>query len=74
MRPKPDDRLNDCFGLFDPSAPIPGAPHEAFTFDADQARKSMRKLAELDPRFAWPGHYGPLTGDVQAELKLAAKN
>jgi glyoxylase-like metal-dependent hydrolase (beta-lactamase superfamily II) len=72
------DRLaisNDCFAMFDPQTSIPGrprVPHPAFNFDTDQARESIRKLAALDPAVAWPGHFGPLRGDVRATLERVA--
>jgi glyoxylase-like metal-dependent hydrolase (beta-lactamase superfamily II)/predicted ester cyclase len=50
----------------------PQLPHPAFTLDADHARASLRKLADLEPAAAWPGHLGPLTGDVAAQLRAAA--
>ena len=72
------DRLaitNDCFALFDPALPFPGKPripHEAFNWSTDEVRNSIRKLAALDPRTCWPGHYGPLEGDVRAKLEAIA--
>jgi hydroxyacylglutathione hydrolase len=69
------DRLaltNDCFALFDPALPVPGkprVPHPAFNWSTERARESIRKLAELEPATCWPGHYGPLTGDVKARLE-----
>jgi hydroxyacylglutathione hydrolase len=69
------DRLaisNDCFALFDPALPIggkPRLPHPAFNWSTDRARESIRKLAALEPARAWPGHYGPLIGDVRAQLE-----
>lgn len=72
------DRLaitNDCFALFDPALPRPGrprVPHPAFNWDTERARQSMRKLAGLNPSSCFPGHYGPLTGDVAARLEAAA--
>lgn len=71
------DRLaltNDCFALFDPNLPRPGkprVPHPAFNWSTDAARESIRKLAALEPATCWPGHYGPLTGDVRAKLSAA---
>jgi steroid delta-isomerase-like uncharacterized protein len=72
------DRLaltSDCFYVIDPEtsrkAP-PGAPHEAFNEDTEQARASIRKVAALAPSAAWPGHADPLTGDVRAQLERAA--
>jgi glyoxylase-like metal-dependent hydrolase (beta-lactamase superfamily II) len=73
------DRLaitNDCFALFDPALPRPGAPrvpHPAFNASTEQARDSIRKLAALDPASCWPGHFGPLTGDCRAQLEAAAR-
>ncbi|UGS34109.1 MBL fold metallo-hydrolase [Capillimicrobium parvum] len=66
---------SDCFYLIDPQTGRPGParmPHEAFNFDTAQARRSIRKIAALDPAVACPGHLGPLTGDVRAELERAA--
>jgi hypothetical protein len=63
---------NDCFALFDPNLPRPGkprVPHPAFNWSTDAARESIRKLAKLKPAVCWPGHYGPLTGDVGARLE-----
>ena len=47
-------------------------PHPAFNQDTDQARESIRKLAALDLQTVWPGHAGPVTGDVRAQLEHAA--
>jgi glyoxylase-like metal-dependent hydrolase (beta-lactamase superfamily II)/predicted ester cyclase len=72
------DRLaltTDCFYVadVDTSRPQPPAPApDAFNQDTAQARESIRKLAELDPAACWPGHLGPLTGDVRAQLERAA--
>jgi glyoxylase-like metal-dependent hydrolase (beta-lactamase superfamily II) len=72
------DRLalaNDCFAMFDALtlAPRPASvPHPAFNWSTEAARVSMRKLAALQPAAAWPGHRGPLTGDVAAILTEAA--
>jgi steroid delta-isomerase-like uncharacterized protein len=72
------DRLalcSDAFYVLDPQTGIRGAPrvpHPAFNADTEQARASMRKLAGLEPATAWPGHAGPLTGDVAAQLRRAA--
>lgn len=69
------DRLalsNDCFALFDPALPRPGKPripHPAFNWSTERCRESVAKLAELKPATCWPGHYGPLTGDVEAQLR-----
>jgi hypothetical protein len=43
------------------------------TMNVAQARSSIRKLAELRPAIACPGHLGPLTGPaVVAQLEAAA--
>lgn len=50
----------------------PRTPHVAYNLDDEQARKSIRKLAALDPRAVWPGHANPVTGDCRAQLESAA--
>jgi hydroxyacylglutathione hydrolase len=51
----------------------PSVPLDAYNLDTAQARRSIRKLAELRPAIACPGHLGPLTGpDVVAQLEAAA--
>jgi steroid delta-isomerase-like uncharacterized protein len=72
------DRLalvSDCVYTLDPLTGIKGpprVPHPAFNADTEQARASIRKLAELDPASVWAGHADPVTGDVGAELERAA--
>jgi glyoxylase-like metal-dependent hydrolase (beta-lactamase superfamily II)/predicted ester cyclase len=72
------DRLaltNDCFAMFDvyTGRPAPPAiPHTAFNFSTEQCRESARKLAALEPATCWPGHHGPLTGDVRGTLERIA--
>ncbi|MGA2925515.1 MAG: ester cyclase [Solirubrobacteraceae bacterium] len=72
------DRLalvSDCIHTLDPQTGIKGAPripHPAFDLDEEQARSSVRKLAELEPSAAWLGHAEPVTGDVRAQLEQAA--
>jgi glyoxylase-like metal-dependent hydrolase (beta-lactamase superfamily II)/predicted ester cyclase len=72
------DRLalvSDCFYTLDPQTGIKGearVPHRAFNLDTEQARESIRKLAELAPAAAWPGHADALTGDVGSQLQRAA--
>jgi glyoxylase-like metal-dependent hydrolase (beta-lactamase superfamily II) len=74
------DRLaltSDCFYTLDPQTGRPGhprLPHRAFNQDSEQARASIRKLAEMEPAAAWPGHAEPLTGDVRGALERAAAN
>jgi glyoxylase-like metal-dependent hydrolase (beta-lactamase superfamily II) len=51
----------------------PQVPEPAFNQDTEQARASIRKLAALEPAAAWPGHAGPLTGDVRSALERAAE-
>lgn len=72
------DRLalvSDCFYMtdmwgHDQPASVPLAAYNA---DTAQARASIRALADLEPRVAWPGHRGPLEGpDVVAQLRRAA--
>jgi hydroxyacylglutathione hydrolase len=73
-----DDRLvlsNDVFALFEAQTGLPGKPripHPAFNSNTESACVSARKLAALEPATAWPGHYGPLTGDVRAQLEAIA--
>ena len=70
------DRLaitNDCFALFHPALPFPGRrpriPHPAFNWSTEGCRASIAKLAALGPATCWPAHYGPLRGDVAAQLR-----
>jgi glyoxylase-like metal-dependent hydrolase (beta-lactamase superfamily II)/predicted ester cyclase len=72
------DRLalvSDCIYTLDPQTGIKGGPrlpHPAFDIDVEQARASIRKLAELEPAAAWAGHADPVTGDVRGQLERAA--
>jgi len=72
------DRLalsNDCFARFDPALPREGRPripHPAFNWSTERCRESILKLAALEPSTSWPGHFGPLTGDVGAQLRAVA--
>ena len=66
---------SDGFYTLDVETSLKGAPrlpHAAFTPDPELARASLRKLAELDPRVAAPGHGDPLREDVRAQLRQAA--
>lgn len=58
----------DCFYTLDPQTGLkskPRPPHAAFNQDQDEMWASIRKLAELDPSSAWPGHADPLTEDAK---------
>jgi steroid delta-isomerase-like uncharacterized protein len=72
------DRLalvTDCFYTLDPQTGRKGGPripHPAFDADIDQARASIRKVAELRPSAAWAGHADPVTGEVSSLLQQAA--
>jgi hydroxyacylglutathione hydrolase len=50
----------------------PHVPHRAFTRDTEQARASIRKLAQMEPATVWPGHADPVIGDVRDQLERAA--
>ena len=41
--------------------------------DDAAARASLRKIAALEPSALWLGHYGPIIGDVVAQLDRAAQ-
>jgi glyoxylase-like metal-dependent hydrolase (beta-lactamase superfamily II)/predicted ester cyclase len=72
------DRLalvSDCFyttDMWGRSAP-PHVPEPTYNFDTEQAQASIRKLAAMEPSAAWPGHARPVTGDVRAQLEVAAE-
>jgi len=71
------DRLalvSDCFYTLDMwgRSCEPSVPARTYNYDTDQARASMRKLAEMEPAAAWPGHANPATGDVRGQLLKAA--
>ncbi|MGO9248043.1 MAG: nuclear transport factor 2 family protein [Solirubrobacteraceae bacterium] len=71
------DRLalvTDCFytlDMFGRNCPL-SVPVQTYNYDTDQARQSMRKLAEMEPAAAWAGHADPATGDVRGQLLRAA--
>lgn len=71
------DRLalsSDCFytlTMWGRDCP-PRLPSAVYNYDTGQARASIRKLAELEPAAAWPGHAKPVTGDVRSALLSAA--
>jgi hydroxyacylglutathione hydrolase len=67
--------VSDCFYMTDlHGRPQPPAvPPDPYNLDTAQAKRSIRKLAELGPDIVGPGHLGPLTGpDVVAQLEAAA--
>lgn len=67
--------VTDCIYTLDPQTGIKGAarvPHPAFNIDTEQARASIRKLADMEPSVAWPGHADPVRGDVSSQLRRAA--
>jgi hydroxyacylglutathione hydrolase len=72
------DRLalvSDCFYTLDPQTGKKGGPripHPAFDIDLEQARASIRKVADMHPSAAWAGHANPVTGEVGAQLQQAA--
>jgi len=49
----------------------PQLPADAWNWDTEQARGSLLRLAELDLSVAWPGHGGPVLGDVGRRLREA---
>jgi glyoxylase-like metal-dependent hydrolase (beta-lactamase superfamily II)/predicted ester cyclase len=71
------DRLalvSDCFYTLDMwGRHCPASvPTDTYNYDSQQARESIRKLAEMEPAAAWPGHAKPVTGDVRGQLLKAA--
>ncbi len=47
-------------------------PEATYNYDAEEARASIRKLAEMEPAIVWAGHAKPVTGDVRRQLLEAA--
>jgi hydroxyacylglutathione hydrolase len=78
------DRLalvSDCFytlEMWGRDCP-PHVPEKTYNYDTEQAKASIRKLAEMEPAAAWPGHAKPVTssgahgGDVRTQLLEAAE-
>jgi glyoxylase-like metal-dependent hydrolase (beta-lactamase superfamily II)/predicted ester cyclase len=78
------DRLalvSDCFytlEMWGRSCP-PHVPEKTYNYDTEQAKASIRKLAEMEPAAAWPGHAKPVTAsgvhasDVRSQLLEAAE-
>ena len=72
-----DDRLalvSDCVYTVDMwGRDVPAkVPAAQYNYDTEQARASIRKLAELDPAAVWAGHAKPVVGDVREQLLRAA--
>jgi glyoxylase-like metal-dependent hydrolase (beta-lactamase superfamily II) len=71
--------VSDAVFVFNPftvlglpgDAKMPPPPGRPFP---DKARASIRKIAALDPALVGIGHWGPLTGDVRAQLERAAES
>jgi hydroxyacylglutathione hydrolase len=78
------DRLalvSDCFytlEMWGRDCP-PHVPEKTYNYDTEQAKASIRKLADMEPAAAWPGHAKPVTssgahaGDVRTQLLKAAE-
>jgi hydroxyacylglutathione hydrolase len=58
----------DMFGRSCPAK----LPEATYDYDIEQARASVRKLAEMEPAIVWAGHAKPVTGDVRGQLLEAA--
>ena len=50
----------------------PKLPEATYNYDTEQARASIRKLAEMEPAAVWAGHAKPIMGDVRGQLLQAA--
>ena len=76
------DRLaivSDAVFAFDPFTVTarPGAPRmppAAVRPDPEAARRSIRRIVDLDPREVWLGHYGPIRSDIRSQLERAAES
>jgi glyoxylase-like metal-dependent hydrolase (beta-lactamase superfamily II)/predicted ester cyclase len=78
------DRLalvSDCFytlEMWGRDCP-PHVPEKTYNYDTEQAKASIRKLAEMEPAAAWPGHAKPVVSDgtpagaVRSQLLEAAE-
>jgi hydroxyacylglutathione hydrolase len=78
------DRLalvTDCFytlEMWGRDCP-PHVPEKTYNYDTEQAKASIRKLAEMEPAAAWPGHAKPVVSDgtpagaVRSQLLEAAE-
>ncbi|MGH2734039.1 MAG: MBL fold metallo-hydrolase [Actinomycetota bacterium] len=66
---------SDAFYTLDPQTGIkrpPGLPHSAFNLDDDEARRSLLKLAALEPNLVWPGHTEPIRESPALALRAIA--
>ncbi|MDQ4094621.1 MAG: MBL fold metallo-hydrolase [Actinomycetota bacterium] len=62
---------SDCFYTIDPLTGFKGPPrlpHAAFNLEQEKTRAAVRRLADLEPAVAWPGHAEPVTTDVRKSL------
>ena len=66
--------VSDCFYVTDMHGrpQPPAVPLDPYNFDTAGAKRSIAKLAALDPQVVCPGHLGPLTGQDVVEQLLAA--
>jgi glyoxylase-like metal-dependent hydrolase (beta-lactamase superfamily II) len=64
---------SDCFYTLDEQTAA--YPYSLYGQDDDQAAASLRRIIELEPNVAWPGHGPALRGDVAGTIEraLAAK-
>ena len=66
--------VSDCIYCTDmhgrPKPPAP--PLDAYNLDGAEARRSIAKLAALEPRIVCPGHLGPVDGPEVVDLLTAA--
>src|SRR4030095_16559331 len=61
--------VSDCFYMTDMHGrpQPPAVPLDAYNVDTGQAKRSIAKLAAMQPAIVLPGHLGPLAGpDVVA--------
>jgi hydroxyacylglutathione hydrolase len=63
---------SDCFYTLDEQTAV--FPYSLFGQDDDLAAASLRRIAELEPAVAWPGHGPALQGDVRGALERVLAN
>jgi hydroxyacylglutathione hydrolase len=61
--------VSDCFYTLDERTAA--LPTPAYNHDSARALASVRRIAELEPSAAWPGHGPGLRGDVRGALERA---